>query len=120
MRRDWDVMRLILVTMEEQPGASFQLYPRDFAPVDPETAAYHLRLLHKAGCIEGHDRDLPGVPAEQRFIATGLTLDGHDLADTLKSQAVWARVRETARLKGIELTFEAVKILAGHAIRSLL
>jgi len=120
MKRDWDVMRLILVTMEENPASSFQLYPRDFSPVDAETVAYHLRLLKKAGCIEGHDRDMPGVEAGQAFIAMALTMEGHDLADTLKSKTVWARIKETARLKGIELTFDAVKVLANHAIKSLL
>ncbi|MGQ0621695.1 MAG: DUF2513 domain-containing protein [Panacagrimonas sp.] len=120
MTRNWDVMRLILVTMEEQAAGEFQLYPRDFAPVDPETVVYHLRLLRKGGYIEGADRNMPGVPAGEGFIAMNLTLQGHDLADTLKSKTVWARIQSTARLKGIELTFDTVKVLAAHAVQSLL
>lgn len=120
MKRNWDVMRLLLVTMEEQTAAEFQLYPPDFAPVDPETAVYHLRLLKQGGYIQGADRNMPGVAPDAGFIAMGLTLDGHDLADTLKSKTVWARIQQTARLKGIELTFATIKLLAEHAVKSLL
>lgn len=120
MKRDWDVMRLILVTMEEQPSASFSLFPRDFSPVDGETVAYHLRLLKKGGYVEGADRDMPGVPPEESFIAMGLTLEGHDLAETLKSKALWARIKTIVREKGIALTFDTVKIVAAHAVKFLL
>ena len=120
MKRDWDVMRMILVRMEEDPSASFQLFPRDFGASDGETVAYHLRLLKAGGYIEGHDRNLVGVQPADSFIATGMTLQGHDLIDTMKSKTVWARVKEMARVKGIELTFDAVKLLSGHAIKSLL
>jgi hypothetical protein len=49
-----------------------------------------------------------------------LTMAGHDLADTLKSKNVWERVKRTAKEKGIELTFEAVRQLSAAAIKQIL
>lgn len=120
MRRDWDVIRHLLTVMEEHPAGMFELYPRDFAPVDPERAVYHLRLLRSAVCITGIERDLVGVAPADSFIATGLTMAGHDLAATLRSRTLWARIVETARERGLELTVEVIRALATRLIGELL
>lgn len=117
MQRNWDVIRALLVQIEQQPDAHAELYPHDFTPIDEARATYHLRLLHSAGLITG--QSVEGV-GEQSFIATGLTWAGHELVDAMRSKSVWNKVKETARSKGVELSFEAVKIFGKHALESVL
>jgi hypothetical protein len=45
-----------------------------------------------------------------------LTWAGHDLLDTIRSKTVWERIKYTAKEKGIELTFDAVKELGKIAL----
>ena len=53
------------------------------------------------------------------LISPDLTWAGHDLLDTLRSKPVWERIKMTAKDKGIELTFEAVKMLGSVALKSV-
>jgi hypothetical protein len=117
MKRSWDVIRNLLIKIEEQPGPRFELYPKDFSPIDEECAAYHMLLLHKAGMIEGIPRDMMGAPLS--FIATGMTWEGHELLDSIKSNNLWLKVREMARQKGLELSFDAIKLLTRVALEAL-
>lgn len=117
MQRNWDVIRAILVRIEEEQSTDSELYPQDFPPIDEVRAAYHLCLLHSAGLITGQPLDGIGSPS---FIATGLTWQGHELLDAMRSKTVWHKVKETARQKGIELSFEAVKMLGKHALDAML
>lgn len=120
MKRDWDVVRRILTVLEAQPVAEFELYPQDFEPIDPERAAFHLRLLREGGFIEGSVRQSIGVQPAYSVIATRLTMAGHDLLATMNSQTLWARVRELARERSFALTADTIKALAAHALKSLL
>ena len=54
------------------------------------------------------------------LVGPNLTWQGHDLLDTLRSKPVWEKIKTTAREKGIELTFEAVKALGKLALQSVL
>lgn len=49
-----------------------------------------------------------------------LTMTGHDLLDTMRSKPVWEKVKETAQSKGIELTFEAVKMRGTWALKQVI
>ena len=48
-----------------------------------------------------------------------LTMAGHDLLDTMRSSTIWATIKSTAKKKGIELTFEAIKALGSAALKQL-
>jgi len=81
----------------------------------------HLELLVNSGYIEGLKvtRGLNG-----HFIISRskprLTMAGHDLLDTMRSKPVWDKVKETAQSKGIELTFDAVKMLGTWALKQIM
>ena len=53
------------------------------------------------------------------MICPDLTWQGHDLLDTLRSKPVWERIKTTAKDKGIELTFDAVKVLGKMALDAI-
>lgn len=43
-------------------------------------------------------------------------MGGHELLDTMRSKPVWERTKKVAAEKGIELSFEAVRLLAVRAL----
>lgn len=117
MQRNWDTIRIILERLEEEQGLQFQLYPKDFAPIDNDETVHHLKLLHRAGLIEGIPRDhLTGPPS---YVATGITWEGYELLSAMKSKNVWNKVKDTSSRKGIDLSFEAIKVLVRLAIETL-
>lgn len=117
MKRNWDAIRMILMKVEEQPCPVFELYPVDFAPLDEQTTVYQLRLLLQAGLIEGEFSVLIG--GAQAVTVTGLTWSGHELLDALRSPKTWNRIRGMAVKKGLDLSFDAIGILARTVVESL-
>ncbi|MGY2488218.1 DUF2513 domain-containing protein [Cupriavidus sp. CP313] len=115
MKRDWDTIRDVLLEVEELDAAKFA--DRQYGPVarcDDPVKAMHAVLLWKAGYIEGADAS--SMDGGDSVVAFGLTWDGHDLLDTIRSKAVWERIKDVAKNKGIELTFEAVKTIGKSAL----
>lgn len=116
MKRNWDVVREVLIEVESLNNADFQDVHYDLhSDLSKEEAerAYHGVLLWRSGFIEGIDTsstDGDGI------IATGLTWQGLDLLDTIRSQTVWARIKSISKEKGVELTFDAVKALGAQAL----
>lgn len=118
MKRNWDVIRAILERIEAEPLQQFELYPGDFDPMDPETVAYHMRLLHGAGLIDGIPRD--NLNTSPSFIATGMPWEGHELLDAMRNKTHWNRIKQLSRQKGVDLSFEAIKLLSKAVIENLL
>ncbi|HGY2556842.1 TPA: DUF2513 domain-containing protein [Pseudomonas aeruginosa] len=113
MRRDWDVIRDVLIEVEglDATGTDSLAYGLD-EPEDANKTA-HALLLWRAGFIQGVDASTMDGDS---IIAQGLTWSGHDLLDTIRSKAVWERIKTTAKDKGIELTFDSVKALGKYAL----
>ncbi len=110
MKRDWDVIRAVLIEVEALTPGTYEAIQYD--DEDPTKAA-HAMLLWRAGFIQGVDASSSDGDS---IIAQALTWEGHDLLETIRSQAVWERIKTTARDKGIELTFDSVKALGKYAL----
>jgi hypothetical protein len=115
MKRDWDVIRQVLEEIEAmEPNARTYF---SYASFNDPIKADHVELLRKAGFLTGkRDGSLRDV------IITGadLTWAGHDLLDTIRSKGIWNKITTTAKAKGIELTFDAVKALGKYALEEAL
>lgn len=118
MKRDWDIIRDVLIEVEALDDARFQSI--EYGPTsesdEPEKDAHGI-LLWKAGFIEGANASSMDGDA---VIAQGLTWDGHELLETIRSKAVWERIKSTAKEKGIELTFDAVKGLGKAVLTTII
>ncbi|MCU4120943.1 DUF2513 domain-containing protein [Variovorax sp. N23] len=136
MKRDWDLIRKLLIDIEEG---------NDFLADDPvapqwldqservfaeQMAAYkkeqerlfgHLELLLENGYTDGY-QVLRGADGYFSYgvSAPRLTMAGHDLLDTMRSSKVWGWVKATASTKGVELSFDAVKTLSAMALKAVL
>lgn len=116
MKRDWDVIREVLIEVEglskdERDSATYGL-GSEHAEQD-ENKSEHALLLWKAGYLSAIDAGTWAGPA---IVSPELTWAGHDLLDTIRSKAVWERIKTIANDKGLELTFDSVKALGKLAL----
>lgn len=118
MKRDWDVIREVLFEIE---GLSRQDQYTFAYTADPNGSpemlkkAEHVFLLHDAQYLNGFAaKYVDNTPWQ--FKQPSLTWAGHDLLETIRSDVVWNKIKSTARTKGIELTFDAVKALGKLAL----
>ena len=119
MKRDWDVVRAVLLAVEARTADSREVTSDDIAGVEPDVAAYHMWLLINAGFAEGGGRDLDAMGPPYAFVLR-LTWPGHELLDEMRADTTWNKIKDTAREKGIELTFESIKALARFLIEQIL
>lgn len=118
MTRDWELIRRILRALEERPTPNSRVEPAAFAHDDPLIVAHHIRLLRDAGLIEAVCREATGAPLY--CVATGLTWDGYELLDRIRSDTLWARIVEHLRAQRIELTIEAIRAASSALIQRAL
>lgn len=136
MKRDWELIRQQLTDIEEDKSPLARL-PKEPIKIDQSEDEYqselndynqrknrvtgHLQLLLQAGYIEGFVF-VEYLDGKVDCIANSpyLTMQGHDLLDTIRSKTVWDKVKKTAKSKGIELTFDVVKQLSSTVIKSML
>ncbi len=116
MKRDWDVIRDILIEVEglspdERNRFSYGL-GKAYATHTP-TISEHALLLYKAGYLSGIPINTLGCSA---IHSPELTWEGHDLLDTIRSRPVWERIKTISVEKGIELSLDAVKELGKSAL----
>jgi hypothetical protein len=114
MKRDWDVIREVLLEVETlaQPDQPSFRYDVADEPKGPQAL-----LLWKSGFLQAIDIGGLDVAA---ILSPTLTWAGHDLLDTLRSKPVWERIKATAKDKGIELSFDAVKMLGKAALAAVI
>ena len=116
MKRDWDVIRDILIEVEglspdERNRFSYGL-GKAYATHTP-TISEHALLLYKAGYLSGIPSNTLGCSA---ILSPELTWEGHDLLDTIRSRPVWERIKTISMEKGIELTFDSLKVISKAAL----
>ncbi|MGH0678668.1 DUF2513 domain-containing protein [Bacillus luti] len=107
MKRDMELVRKLLVLVEEQDDNSKELkIPSD---IDRKTAVYHLNLLEQAGFTENKIFYADSSPM---WIHSTLTWDGHEFLDAIKNDTVWNKLKQTIAEKGGNIPFEVMKGLA--------
>jgi hypothetical protein len=75
-----------------------------------------MEMLHDAGYIEA--RFLRGSSLTAIMLKT--TYAGHDLLDTIRSDGTWNKIKEVAKSKGLELTFDVVKQVGKYVVEKLI
>lgn len=136
MKRDWDLIRKLLTEIEEEKDFLADLPPEpkwgeeseeeykskmeSYEAIESRLLG-HLELLTESGYVDGVSvrRSTSGQIAYWRN-SPRLTMAGHDLLDTMRSSPVWETIKSTAKSKGIELTFDAIKALGAYALKQLI
>ena len=109
MKKDWTIIRQILLRLEEAPTPNTVLRPDHFEHFTQQEVAYNMRLLAEAGFIEANFQELRNGSGEiGAAIARRLNYSGHDLLDTIRNDTVWKKIKDTFRDKGLDMTFDLV------------
>lgn len=111
MRIDWECARAILLATEALEGPRDMVAPGTLKGFSEEEAVEHIRLLVEAGFIEGYPSGAHALFAKR------LTWAGHEFLATLRSKDLWARIKTEAKDRGLALSFDVVKTLAGRLIQ---
>ena len=106
-----------MLRVEQLPDEQATLTPEDMAGMDSECAFYHMRLLIESGLAIGGNVELTGG---SNAWLTRLSWEGHELLDKIRSDTAWNKIKETARIKGIDLGIDALKAIAGMALAKIM
>lgn len=130
MKRDWDIVRLILTKLEDLPDSLSALslihfftdektdLNRDFSARDQQVS-YNMELLIEAGLVVGKMSDAITLYPKE-FQAERLTWAGHEFLDAIRDDTVWNKTKEIFKTKGLDMSFETIKTVATAAMTSML
>jgi hypothetical protein len=116
MRRDFDLIRLILLELEGEETVDLSAY-------STEQVYYHKALVKEAGFAEGliHYSNSSGqTNIPDLAILKRLTWEGHEFLDKAKSEKVWNRAKSLVKEKGMTLSVEALKVALSEAVKMLM
>ncbi len=116
MRRDWQLIRYILVAVEALDHAREEnaaVWPNSFEGYGTGEVSYHMRILQEAGLIEATCRSGTSEPF---CLATSLTWQGHELLELLRSDQMWERIQTVLAQRGLGTSFRTINRVADELI----
>ncbi len=121
MDRDWNVIREILLKLEQSETANSNLNAKDLNDYEEQNVAYNMRLLDDDKCIiamiiDTHD----GSGKIGSATAERMTNKGHDLLDTIRNDNIWRKIKEHFYRAGINMTIDLVITTGRHIIESII
>ncbi len=118
MKRDMDLVRLLLIHFEGEEKVDLSEYTED-------QIYYHMALLISGGLAEGpiplyskrlrKESDIPIAVNIDR-----LTWSGHEFLDQARNSGNWEKAKKYVVDKGQSLTIESIKVALGIVIKSVL
>lgn len=119
MKRDFDLVRKLLVYFEEKPGPeSVEIPPIE--GYDDLTIKYHLVLLYDAGLLRcepetssSSDRVIYVLPFE-------LTWNGHEFLAKIRDDGLWQKTKDTILGKGGQLTVNTITTVATLLMKKMI
>jgi hypothetical protein len=114
MKRDWDLVRKILIAVADLPDFNSTVRPEDVDGYQKDEVSYHISIMRQAGflnasCVDFHDTGT-------YCIAQQLTWEGQELLSKIREQGAWNKVKGAIRTKGFDLSYEALKMALGAGI----
>lgn len=101
MKRDMDIIRLLLLTLEGVDDVSSIL-----SEYDVEGVSYNAAITIEAGLAHGHIAEIDDGGAQGYL--TRLTWDGHDFLDSVRDPGVWSNVKDAMLKVGGAVSFGMV------------
>ena len=114
MKRDMDLIRALMLEIEERDTGDIQLLEIEIEGHSQLEVFSHLRLLIEAGLIAGLDLSShSGINVQ----ATRLTWTGHDFLDSIRDDEIWQQTKDGAAAAG-GFTLELLSDLAKGLIKT--
>lgn len=107
MKRDMDLIRAILLRVEEEYGG-ISITNLSIEGNSLEEVAVHCKMLEDAGLVTscGINYADNGIYS---FSVCGLTWDGAEYLDKTRDDSLWEKTKTIARERGVPLVFDTVK-----------
>ncbi|MGH8127018.1 MAG: DUF2513 domain-containing protein [Gammaproteobacteria bacterium] len=118
MRRDWDVMREIMLELEDAGSVTTTLNPSAVEDHPRDLVCYNMILLKEAGLAEGSVRYRNDGNADCKLLR--LTFSGHELLDEIRPKPVWEKIKSYSKEHGVELSLNVVKMVAPIVLQKML
>src|SRR4051812_28519597 len=121
MKRDMDLVRDILLFLEERKSPS-SIKPDAF-PMEGRSASdiqYQLNLIYQAGLINGEPTKSSTSDRLISVLPFDLTWQGHEFLDTVRDPEIWRKAKAGAASAGtasIEFIWGMAKALISSAIK---
>jgi hypothetical protein len=118
MKRDMELIRKILLAVEDSKDASRRGFRPEIDGYEDEVIQAHVGLLWNKGLLkamDGSSRD------GESYIITGLTWEGYDFIEAARNEAVWRKAIHVVMEKGGGITLEIMsqllkKLLQQHVL----
>jgi len=111
MKRDFDLVRKLLIFFDDKPGPKAVEVP-PIPGYKEMTIRYHLVLLYQAGLL--HCEPIKSTTSERviKVLPFELTWDGHEFLEKIRNETTWKKILATAKDKGGALAFSVLNQLA--------
>jgi hypothetical protein len=121
MKRDWSIIREILLKLEAATTPNTYLNAKDLIEHPMQAVAYNMRLLDQAGYIKARILESSSGNGEiNAATAIHMTDKGHELLDTMRNDGVWLKIKDKFAEKGLDMTFDLVVGVGKRIMESLL
>ena len=127
MKRDMDLIREILLAVEELQNAWFNkhrespLYRKLSNRYTPSQIDHHLDILADSSLVmlkEGDYTEIyPGSDMWEQSTNGRLTWQGHEFLDAARNEDRWNQAKKTISEKGGSLTFDILKVVLAQLAR---
>jgi hypothetical protein len=121
MKRDWDIIRDVLLALEASPTPKTHLHPEDLPQHDEQAAAYNMWLLEDSGYVQGKFLwSSSGNGEINSAIVLMMTNAGHELLNTIRNETAWTKIKDTFKTKGLDMTFDLVLTVGKKVMEAML
>jgi hypothetical protein len=117
VKRDLDLVRQILLQIEALPAGPAAQYR--MSEIEDPVLLAHLELLIDAALVNGKIARSHGARGDVISVQ-GLTWQGHEWIEMMRSQSVWNETKSTVLEQGGALTFDLTSAVAAKLLRARL
>ena len=114
MKRDMDLIRVILLNIEELHKGTV-IYNFQVDGYELSEVAYHCKLLYEVGFISAYHSEYADNKL-RRVAVGGLTWDGNEFLDKIRDDIIWNKTKKTIKKKRLPLVLETIKTIASGII----
>lgn len=109
MKRDMDLVRQILITIEDhEHGYAPQTI--DIPGYGQDVIGFHVLLLGEAGLLDVTESSTYGSKTPTAF-ARRLRWEGYEFLGNARNETIWSKVKSTVVAKGGTVSFDVLKFL---------
>lgn len=90
MKRDMDLVRKILLELEEKEDPVQPLQDLEIPGYSPAQISHHIELMAQADLITAHDFSTMN---SYEWCPTNLTWQGHEFLDTARNETIWNKAK---------------------------